>query len=86
MKFVLGLVLMSSLVHADNVTSERWDIAGKTFDNKALAIRYAMSTGKVQEITHVECLYLTQKLSFRKCPKNKKSSFENEPFTNVSDR
>lgn len=66
------------------VCDETWTVGGKTFDSKPLAIRYAMSSGKVMEITHTECVFLTQKLSFKKCPKNKAGNFENQPFTSVS--
>ena len=78
------VVLIGSIIGALCHANETWVVGGKAFDSKPLAIRYAMSSGKVQEIQHTECLFLTQKLSFKKCPKNKSGSFENEPFTNVS--
>jgi hypothetical protein len=78
---VIALILSISAVA---LSDESWTVGGKTFDSKPLAIRYAMSSGKITDITHTECVFLTQKLSFKKCPKNKAGNFENQPFTNVS--
>ncbi len=80
MKVFLILTLLGSIAHA-----ESWTVGQKSFDNKTEAIRYAMSSGQVKDIQHSECVFLTQKLAFKKCPKNKASNFENEPFTKVSD-
>ena len=79
MKFFILITLLGSLAHA-----ETWVVGTKSFDNKTEAIRFAMSSGQVQNIEHTECLFLTQKLSFKKCPKSKAGNFENLPFTNVS--
>lgn len=76
---LLVLSLLSSLAHA-----ETWTVQGKSFESKAMAVRYVVSLGKPVEITHTRCEILTNKLSFKACPKNKVGSFENEQFTDIT--
>jgi hypothetical protein len=76
--------IIGALCHADNVTSERWDVNGKSFDSKAMAVRYIIASGQELEVTHTRCEILTNKLTFKACPKNKKSSFESEQFKSIT--
>ena len=84
MKFFILISLLSSLALANNVTPETWSVDGKTFDSKAMAIRFVVASGKPLEVTHSRCEILTNKLTFKACPKNKKASFENEQFDGLS--
>ena len=80
MRIFIILSLLSSLASA----AEIWTVGSKTFDDKDMAVRYAMSSGNTQGITHTEDLFLTQGLKLKKVPKNKAANFKNLPFTNVS--
>ena len=84
MKFFILISLLSSLGLANNVTPETWTVDGKTFDSKAMAVRYVVASGRALEVTHSRCEILTNKLTFKACPKNKKASFENEQFENLT--
>ena len=75
---------MSSFAHANNVTPETWSTDGRTFDSKSAAVKFVIASGKPLEVTHSRCEILTNKLTFKACPKNKKASFENEQFENLT--
>ncbi len=78
-KLILIGMLFSSMAMA-----ETWTVEGKTFESKALAVRYIVASGKRLEVQHTRCEILTNKFSFKACPKNKVGNFENEQFSNLS--
>lgn len=80
MKFViLSLVLVGSTVFADT-----YQVDGKSFTDKAMAIRYVVASGKKLDITETRCMILTNKLTLKACPKNKASSFETQQFESIT--
>lgn len=82
---VAVLILTANLVCAAETRSlESWSVDGKTFQSKALAIRYIVSTGKQVEVIHSRCEILTNKFSFKACPKNKELNFETKQFESLS--
>ncbi len=76
---LIPVLLLSLNVHAASAP-ETWSVDGKTFDTKAMAVRYIVASGKRSEVLHSRCEILTNKLSFKACPKNKLGNFENEQF------
>lgn len=88
MKFLSLILVASSMalaVHADTVSSESWTIGSKVFISKAEAIRYVVSSGTREEIVHTQCQILTNKLTFKACPKNKMASWDNEQFKSINE-
>lgn len=81
MKHVVLVLLTLVSVSA---VADSYAVDGKTFDNKPQAIKYVIASGKRLEVTETRCLILTNKLSLKACPKNKKSSFDNEQFQGLS--
>lgn len=81
----IAFLLFSAIAKADTVTPEHWDIDGKSFASKAMAVRYIVSSGTKSEVSHVRCEILTNKLAFKACPKNQKANFENEQFKSISE-
>lgn len=82
---VMSLLLVGMAANADN-SVETWSVEGKTFEVKAQAVRYVMSLGKPVSIEHTRCEILTNKLSFKACPKaakTKAKQFENEQYTGL---
>lgn len=85
---ILALILVANIIqsvvaHAD-VTSETWTIGSKVFSNKAEAVRYIVSTGTQDEVVHTQCQILTNKLSFKACPKNKMASWDTQQFKSIN--
>ena len=80
-KLIFGALLLGALAaKADDTAGETWNVDGKTFTDKGAAIRYVVSNGKRVNVVHTRCEILTNKLTFKACPKNKQTSFENEQF------
>lgn len=79
---ITALVLLSSTAAKAEV-SEVYAINGKNFASKAAAIRYVIALGKPVEVLHTRCEILTNKLTFKACPKNKLSNFDNLQFTGL---
>jgi hypothetical protein len=80
MKTLLIVLLLSNVASA-----ESWTIEGKSFESKSQAVRYIVASGKPLEVTHSRCEILTNKLSFKACPKSKASNFENEQFKDIAE-
>lgn len=80
-KITLILAIMAMAGQVCAATIETWVVDGKTFDSKAQAIRYVVASGKRLEVAHTRCEILTNKLTFKACPKNRKGSWENEQFS-----
>ena len=81
---VIGVSLIARVSHgAAAVPNDLYTVNGKNFDSKAQAIRYVVSLGKRVEVIHTRCEILTNKLTFKACPKNKLNSFENEQFAGL---
>jgi hypothetical protein len=77
---ILGALLCAQLAHAESA-QETWTVNGKTFESKAMAVRYVMSQNKKgMTVTHSRCEILTNKLTFKACPKNDKTGVENQPY------
>lgn len=76
---LLVLLGLSSLGRADT-----YQVDGKTFESKALAIRYVVNSGKRLEVTETRCMIVTNKFSLKACPKNKSRNFESEQFESLS--
>jgi nitrate/nitrite-specific signal transduction histidine kinase len=76
------LLLMAMLLATTaQAANETWTVDGKTFESKAQAIRHIMATGKIGLIVmHNRCEILTQKLTFKACPKSG-GSMDNMPYT-----
>lgn len=83
---LIGFFIAAALAHAADpaASNETWSVDGKTFTSKALAVRYIVASGKRLQVQHQRCEILTNKLSFKACPKNKAGSFENEQFESIS--
>lgn len=81
MKHVVLVLLTLVSVSA---VADSYAVDGKTFDSKAMAIRYVINSGKRLEVTETRCMILTNKLSLKACPKNKLHSFESEQFESIS--
>lgn len=79
---ILVFAFCAVAAHAavDTTPAESWTIGGKTYDTKGAAVRAVIASGKRQTIMHSRCEILTNKLSFKACPKNKVGTFENEQF------
>ncbi len=85
-KLIYAAILLSCVIaRADQVPTsvETWTIDGKVYTSKAEAIRHIVSAGKRVNVQHTRCEILTNKLSFKACPKNKVSAFENEQFESI---
>ena len=78
----LGIIMKASA--AEPTSAETWTVEGKTFTTKGEAVRFVVASGKRLTISHTRCEILTNKLSFKACPKNKTASFENEQFESLS--
>lgn len=84
---LISLLLVGSLAHAET-SPETYTVEGKVLNSKAEAVRYVMSLGRPVSIIHSRCEILTNKLTFKACPKVKKSKaavFENEQFTSIGE-
>jgi hypothetical protein len=85
---VLSLVLSGVIAQADGLDTtytESWKIGAKIFTNKAEAVRYVIANNSQDEIVHTQCEILTNKLTFKACPKNKKASWDTEQFKSLAD-
>jgi len=80
---VLGILFLCTLARAEQVPTEMWSVEGHNFTSKAAAIRYIVNSGKRLNVIHTQCEILTNKLAFKKCPKNKESNFDNEQFAGL---
>lgn len=76
---VVLLILLAAVARAE-VPNDIYTVDGKNFETKSAAVRYIISTGKRKQVLHTRCEILTNKLSFKACPKNKNGSWENEQF------
>lgn len=86
MKFLfLSVLVLGSISHADSVSNESWTIGSHVFLTKAEAIRYVVGSGTKDEVIHTQCQILTNKLTFKACPKNKMASWDNEQFKSLSE-
>lgn len=74
---IIGLVTIGAL-------ADTYSVDGHTFETKPEVVKYVIASGKRLEVTETRCLILTNKLSLKSCPKNKKGSFENEPFAGLN--
>lgn len=79
-----ALMLFSLISRAENAPQEVYAVNGKNFTSKAMAIRYVVNLGKPVQVLHTRCEILTNKLTFKACPKNKDKKFENEQFQSLS--
>ncbi len=80
---IFTLLMLSALIaRADD--TEVYAVNGKNFTSKAMAIRYVVNLGKPVQVLHTRCEILTNKLTFKACPKNKDKNFENEQFKSLS--
>jgi len=82
-KIIFAILLLGSIVAKADQGGESWTVGDKVFTSKAMAVRYIVATGKRTEVTHTRCEILTNKLTFKACPKNKLSNFENEQFNGL---
>lgn len=86
MKKVFILLALSFCIlmkaHAE-VPREIYSVEGHNFESKAAAIRYVINSGKRLEVLETRCLILTNKLTFKACPKNKLKSWDNEQFASL---
>lgn len=74
---------IASRAETPKQVQETWAIGSKVFATKGEAIRYVIASGKRLEVSHTRCEILTNKLSFKACPKNKQGTFENEQFNGL---
>lgn len=77
------LALFCLAARASDVPNELYSIEGKNFETKAAAIRYVINSGKRLTVLHTRCEILTNKLTFKACPKNKKNTWESEQFAGL---
>lgn len=83
-KLIYAAILLSCVIaRADQTAPETWTVEGKVYTSKAEAIRHIVAAGKRVNVQHSRCEILTNKLSFKACPKNKVSAFENEQFESI---
>lgn len=82
---IFSILMLSALVaRADSSANDVYAVNGKNFTSKAMAIRYVVNLGKPVQVLHTRCEILTNKLTFKACPKNKDKNFENEQFKSLS--
>lgn len=89
MKKIIVLVFLFAAIVAKaepstNSPESIFAVDGKVFTTKAGAIRYVINSGKRLTVLETRCLILTNKLTFKACPKNKLNSFENAQFESLS--
>lgn len=85
-KIIFALVLAFVAItkaHAAGVPREMYSVEGHNFESKAAAIRYVVNSGKRLEVLETRCLILTNKLTFKACPKAKEKAWENEQFAGL---
>ena len=80
---ILAICALASAARAADVPNDMFSVEGHNFDSKAAAIRYVIASGKRLQVLETRCLILTNKLSFKACPKNKAGSFESEQFNGL---
>lgn len=83
---VLAALVLSHLAHADANSVENWEVNKHVFTDKAMAVRYIVTNNITSPIVHSRCEILTNKFTFKACPKNKKSAFETEQFKSLSEK
>lgn len=84
---MLTILLLTTPVFAGAPVQETWTVDGKVFTTKAETVRYIISLGRRVEVKHERCEIMTNKLSFKACPKaakNKAIQFENQQFESLS--
>lgn len=85
MKYVLSIAVAHIVALSTiGALADTYTVDGHTFGTKPEAVKYVIASGKQLEVTETRCLILTNKLSLKSCPKNKKSSFDNEPFAGLN--
>lgn len=85
MKYVLSIAVgLIVAIASIGAFADSYSVDGKTFESKAMAIRYVINSGKRLEVQETRCLILTNKLSLKACPKNKAQSFETQQFESIS--
>lgn len=84
-KLILPILLLAAVTAQadDTQTNETWTVSGKIYASKSEAVRAVISAGKKVEVTHTRCEILTNKLSFKACPKNKASNFDTAQFESI---
>lgn len=81
---VIVLAFAAVAAHASTEAPETWTVGGKSFTTKAAAVRFIIAAGKPLTVVHSRCEILTNKLSFKACPKNKGTAFDNQQFQSLS--
>lgn len=75
------LALAAIAAHAETpLNGEIYAVDGHNFTSKAQAIQYVVRLGKPVEILHTRCEIMTNKFTFKACPKNKLVNTENAQF------
>jgi hypothetical protein len=69
-----GFSSFSALASPD--TNDLYSVNGQRFTSKSTAIRYLISLGKPAEVIHSRCEILTNKLTFKACPKHREAQRE----------
>lgn len=82
---ILALALCAIAAHAETPT-DIYSVDGKNFDSKAAAVRYVVNSGQRKQVLETRCLILTNKFTFKACPKNKQGSFDNEQFAGLKNQ
>jgi hypothetical protein len=85
-KVIFALALLFAAItkaHAEGVPTDIFSVEGHNFESKAAAIRYVINSGKRLQVLETRCLILTNKLTFKACPKNKVSAWDNEQFAGL---
>ena len=81
---ILAICALASAARADSsVPNDLFSVEGHNFDSKAAAIRYVINSGKRLQILETRCLIMTNKLTFKACPKNKAGAWESEQFAGL---
>jgi len=83
---ILALTFAASTAFSADAPQEMWSANGQNFLTKSSAIRYLIALGKPISVIHTRCEILTNKLSFKACPKNAKNNFESAQFKSLTEK
>ena len=76
------IAIYACTAHAAVPDQETWTIEGKAYTSKGAAIRAVLGAGKTVTIQHMRCEVMTNKMTFKACPKNA-GLFDNQPFNGL---
>ena len=85
-KLIVALFLLFAVAAHAETPTDIYSVDGKNFDSKTAAIRYIVSSGSRKQVLNTRCLILTNKFTFKACPKNKAGSFDNEQFAGLKNQ